>query len=189
MYVCCLCVIPYYIYTTTRFTSFAKVKVIIKAEEGIAVLCHLSLFSGANLIQFFYSAKQKSDFFCLSATKSYFPTHRRRRSPVLKRANNKADGPYFTSKKSLSLRTKAFYTPDKSLFYGIQNYFQVMKIYNQALKINYQALKIYFLSLIIILDAVSGCFRCRIRIFYMPQENVLFPIGDYFAARRYNKYV
>ena len=165
MYVCCLCVIPYYIYTTTRFTSFAKVKVIIKAEEGIAVLCHLSLFSGANLIQFFYSAKQKSDFFCLSATKSYFRTHRRRRSPVVKRAKNKATGPYFTSKKSLSLRTKAFYTPDKSLSYSIQNYFQALKIYNQALKINYQALKIYFQSLIIVLDAVSGYFICRKKMF------------------------
>ena len=58
-----LYLIIYIRYTTTRFTSFAKVKVIIKAEEGIAVLCHFSLFSVAKLQYFFHSAKKKPVFF------------------------------------------------------------------------------------------------------------------------------
>ena len=52
-----------YIYTTTRFTSFAKVKVIVKAEIAIAVLSHLSLFFDAKVIQFCFSAKRMPNYF------------------------------------------------------------------------------------------------------------------------------
>ena len=52
-----------YIYTTTRFTSFAKVKVIVKAEIAIAAVSHLSSFFDAKVIQFCFSAKRMSNYF------------------------------------------------------------------------------------------------------------------------------
>ena len=50
---------------TTRFTSSAKVKVIVKAEVAIAVACHLSLFCDAKLMLFLLSAKQKANYFTI----------------------------------------------------------------------------------------------------------------------------
>ena len=54
---------------TTRFTSSAKVKVIVKAEVAIAVACHLSLFCDAKLMLFLLSAKQKANYFTFCCKK------------------------------------------------------------------------------------------------------------------------
>ena len=58
-----------YIYTTTRFTSFAKVKVIVKSEVEIAVLSHLLLFSDAKVRQFCFSAKRMRNYFSIKVKK------------------------------------------------------------------------------------------------------------------------
>ena len=52
-----------YIYTTTRFTSFAKVKVIVKAEVTIACVCHLFAYCDAKVSHFCLSAKKNTKFF------------------------------------------------------------------------------------------------------------------------------
>ena len=57
---------------------------------------------------------------------------------------------------------------DKIVYPCLQNYFQALKIYNQALKINYQTMKIYFQALKII-------FVCRIRMFFLKNDNLLLP--------------
>lgn len=58
-----------YIYTTTRFTSFAKVKVIVKAEIAIAVLSHLFSFFDAKVRQFCFSAKRMTKYFSIKVKK------------------------------------------------------------------------------------------------------------------------
>ena len=60
---------------------------------------------------------------------------------------------------------KQFCLRDKSLFFGIYNYFQALKIYNQGLKIYNQAMKINFQSLKIVLSAVLKTFISGIRMF------------------------
>lgn len=168
MYVCYCSVIPYYIYTTTRFTSFAKVKVIIEAEEGIAVLFHLSLISGAKLIHFLHSAKRIPDFFCFSATKSYFLTPRSRRKVgiLLHQVPPKSEPEEGVGEENCpTLRTKTFSSLNKSLFYGIYSYFQTEKIYFQSVKIYFQTVKKYFQSLKKVFEAVLGYFKSHIWMF------------------------
>ena len=60
------CLFPYtllYIYTTARSTSFAKVKVIVKAEVTIAAVRHVCFFFDAKLRQKFHSAKKYARIF------------------------------------------------------------------------------------------------------------------------------
>ena len=60
---------------------------------------------------------------------------------------------------------KHFCLRDKSLFCGIYNYFQALKIHNQALKIYFQTVKINFQSMKIVLSAVLRTFISGIRMF------------------------
>ena len=56
--------IPYlYIYTTTRFTLSAKVKVIVKAEEVVSSVSHFLAFCAAKLGIFFHPAKRIPNYF------------------------------------------------------------------------------------------------------------------------------
>jgi len=58
-----------YIYTTTRFTLFAKVKVIVKSEVEFAVLSHLFSFFDAKVRQFCFSAKRMPNYFSIKVKK------------------------------------------------------------------------------------------------------------------------